>query len=73
MLQPFKCAAEIKAFDPADLPCLYSTDPDAELLRSVEQSKDVADPLWSGVLDDLTRNAADRPTRNCVLIIRTRS
>lgn len=54
-LQPFKCAAEIKSFEPTDLPCLYSTDADADLLRSVERSKDVADSLWSGVLDDLAR------------------
>ena len=59
VLQPFKCASEIKAFDPADLPCLYSTDADADLLRSVEQSKDVADSLWSGVLDDLTRERGE--------------
>jgi molecular chaperone HtpG len=54
VLQPFKCSAEIKKFEPAELPALYSTSSNAEFFRSVEQSKEVADTLWSSVLDNLT-------------------
>jgi molecular chaperone HtpG len=53
VLQPFKCSAEIRKFRPAELPALYSTNSDAGFLRSVEQSKEVADELWSSVLDNL--------------------
>jgi molecular chaperone HtpG len=53
VLQPFKCAADIKKFLPADLPTLYSTSADAGFLRSVEQAKEVSEGLWSGVLDSL--------------------
>ena len=55
VLQPFKCSAEVKKFLPAELPALYSTNADAGFLRSVEQSKEVADPLWAGVLDSIGR------------------
>jgi molecular chaperone HtpG len=57
VLQPFKCSAEIKKFRPAELPTLYSTSQDANFLRSVEQSREIADSLWSSVLDNL----ADQP------------
>lgn len=53
VLQPFKCSAEIRKFRPAELPALYSTSHDAGFLRSVEQSKEIADALWSSVLDNL--------------------
>jgi molecular chaperone HtpG len=54
VLQPFKCSAEVRKFRPAELPALYSTSSDAGFLRSVEQSKEVADALWSSVLGNLT-------------------
>jgi molecular chaperone HtpG len=53
VLQPFKCQAEVKKFLPKELPTLYSTSADADFMRSVEQSKEVADPLWSSVLDSV--------------------
>jgi molecular chaperone HtpG len=53
VLQPFKCAAEIKKFLPTELPALYSTNADASFLRSVEQSREISDELWSSVLDNL--------------------
>ena len=53
VLQPFKCAAEIKKFLPNELPALYSTNADAGFLRSVEQSREICDELWSSVLDNL--------------------
>ncbi|HTU17500.1 MAG TPA: HSP90 family protein [Gemmataceae bacterium] len=53
VLQPFKCAAEIKKFMPAELPALYSTNADAGFLRSVEQSREISNELWSSVLDNL--------------------
>jgi molecular chaperone HtpG len=52
-LKPFKCGAEIKKFLPEELPALYSTNRDGQFFRSLEQSKEIADPLWSGVLNNL--------------------
>ena len=55
ILRPFRCRAEAKKFKPDDLPALYSTTREGRFFRSLEQSRDVADPLWSGVLDSLGR------------------
>jgi molecular chaperone HtpG len=57
VLQPFKCAADVKKFRPTELPTLYSTSADANFLRSVEQSKEVSDAHWSSVLDNLAGRA----------------
>jgi molecular chaperone HtpG len=56
-LQPFQCSAQLKKFQPVQLPALYTTNDSATFLRSVEQSKEVADELWSSVLDQI----ADEP------------
>ena len=53
VLQPFKCSAEVKKFLPKELPTLYSSSANANFLRSVDQAREVADPLWSGVLSNL--------------------
>jgi molecular chaperone HtpG len=58
VLQPFKCSAAVKKFFPKEVPALYTASPDAGFLRSVEQSKEIADPLWSGVLDNLSGSRA---------------
>jgi molecular chaperone HtpG len=60
-LQPFRCGGEAKKFLPDDLPALYSTSRDANFLRSLEQSKDVADDLWSSVLGNLGGPASNEP------------
>lgn len=67
VLQPFKCAVQVKKFEPADLPTLYTADDSAAFLRSVERSKDVADDLWSGVLDRIADGMpADQYAQLCL-------
>jgi molecular chaperone HtpG len=58
VLQPYRCSVEIKKFQPAQLPALFTSNDAANFLRSVEQSKEVADELWSGVLDGLAEEPA---------------
>jgi molecular chaperone HtpG len=66
VLQPFKCGAEIKKFLPKELPALFSTNADAGFLRSVEQSREITDALWSSVLDNLTaKHSADVYAQLC--------
>ena len=48
----FDCSTDRRK--PASLLVLYSANSDAGFLRSVEQSKEVADALWSSVLGNLT-------------------
>lgn len=52
-LKPFRCEPELKKFKPKELPALYSTNRDGRFFRSLEQSREIADPLWGGVLDQL--------------------
>ncbi len=58
VLQPYRCSGEVKRFKPAELATLYTTNAEANFLRSVEQTKDIADDLWSGVLDNVSRDSA---------------
>lgn len=53
VLRPFRCRAELRKFQPADLAALYSTTREGRFFRSLEQSKEVAGGLWSGVLGNL--------------------
>lgn len=55
-LQPFRCSVEVKRFSPHDLATLFTANRDATFLRTVEQSKDVANELWSGVLDRIAES-----------------
>lgn len=57
VLQPYQCAGDVKRFQPDELPTLFTTNEEANFLRSVDQSKDVADDLWSGVLDNISEDA----------------
>lgn len=52
-LEPFRTRAEIRRFDPADLPTLYTANEDATFMRSIEQTQEKTDELWSGVLDGI--------------------
>ncbi|MSR51914.1 MAG: HSP90 family protein [Gemmataceae bacterium] len=52
-LKSFRCEPELKKFKPNELPALFSTSKDGRFFRSLEQSKEIADPLWGGVLDQL--------------------
>lgn len=56
VLEPYRCGAELKRFQPTDLPALYSINAEGQFRRAAEQSKEVADSHWSGILDSLTRN-----------------
>src|SRR5262249_22210147 len=54
-LTPYKTSSEIKKFLPKELPAMYTTDREGRFIRSLEQSKEIANPLWSGVLDNIGR------------------
>lgn len=58
VLNPLRCGAEIKTFEPAEMPALYTVDSGANYLRSVEQSREIADGLWSSILDSVAPRLA---------------
>jgi len=59
VLKPFRCEPDVKKYKPKELPALYTTNQEGRFFRSLEQSKEIASPLWAGVLDNLGRK--DRP------------
>jgi len=55
VLKPFRCDPEVKRYKPVELPALYTTTGEGRFFRSLEQSKEVASPLWGGVLESLSK------------------
>ena len=55
-LEPFKTQADIRKFDPRNLPTLYTANDDATFMRSIEQAQENTDELWSGVLDNIAED-----------------
>jgi molecular chaperone HtpG len=57
-LKRFKCEPDVRKFKPSEVPALFSTSKDGRFLRSLEQSRDVANPMWGGILDQLGKREA---------------
>lgn len=53
VLQPYKARAEVKRFEPDELPALYLAGDEVQFMRSIEQSKEVSDAHWSSILSNL--------------------
>ncbi|MFM9961177.1 MAG: HSP90 family protein [Planctomycetaceae bacterium] len=67
VLQPLKCSVEIRKFAPATLPTLYTLNDAATFLRSIEQTQEETDDLWTDVLDNLaTTPATDACSQLCL-------
>jgi molecular chaperone HtpG len=66
VLRPFRCQPEVRKFKPTDLPTLFSAGADARFLRSLEQSKEAADPLFQGVLGSLEAGRGQAPRTELV-------
>lgn len=62
VLQPFHCAADVKAFEPAHLPTLYTTEPRGGFMRQVEQTAETSNDLWA----DLVTSAVGRSESSAV-------
>jgi molecular chaperone HtpG len=60
VLQPFKCSAEIRKFLPQELPSIYSLGNEGNFQRSLLQSKEVANPLWSSVLSGFESQSSQK-------------
>jgi molecular chaperone HtpG len=58
VLQPFRCSADLKKFEPRELPTLYTANDAATFMRSVEQSKEISDELWNEILDGVVSEPA---------------
>ena len=55
VLKPFRCRPDVKKYRPRELPALYTTSGEGRFYRSLEQSKEVSNPLWAGVLGNISK------------------
>jgi molecular chaperone HtpG len=60
VLQTFKCSAEIRKFLPQELPSIYSLGNEGNFQRSLLQSKEVANSLWSSVLSGFESQSSQK-------------
>lgn len=54
----------MKKFLPKELPAMYTTDREGQFMRSLEQSKEIADSLWSSVLDNISKRERHNPAHS---------
>lgn len=66
VLRPFHCHAGARKFKPAELPALFVAGAEARFFRSLEQSKETADPLFQGVLGSLESGRGNAPNSELV-------
>ena len=53
VLEPFGCGVELLHFKPRELPTLFVTSAQQRFVRSIESAQEVANDLFSGVLENL--------------------
>jgi len=67
LLQPYDCAADLKRFEPADLPVLYAVSEDALLLRDIRHSMEKTAEMFRGMLDAFADEYAETATAKLYL------
>jgi molecular chaperone HtpG len=65
-LMPFQCAAEIRKFEPRELPALYTLDQNAQFARTVQQTRTVTNALWGGVVDAVAEGRRPSKAKLCL-------
>jgi molecular chaperone HtpG len=65
-LRSYRCASEMRKFRPVELTALYNTNSEGRFLRSIEQSQETADSLWSGMLQNLAGSKQALPPASLI-------
>jgi molecular chaperone HtpG len=50
VLSPWRCAPEVRRYQPVEIAAVYSAGEEMRFQRSLDQAKETADPLFAGVL-----------------------
>jgi molecular chaperone HtpG len=58
-LAQFQCTADLKKFEPKNVPTIYYRSDEMGFFRNVSFSKEKADDLWSGILDSFLAETMD--------------
>ena len=64
-LEQYDTRADVRKFDPATLPTLYTANEDAGFRRQVERTQEHTDELWSGVLDAISEPTGSSLSQLC--------
>jgi molecular chaperone HtpG len=59
VLQDYKCHADVRKFQPVTMPAIYFKNDEMNYLRNIEKSREVADDIWGGILDNMTSSIAN--------------
>lgn len=59
VLREFECNAELRHFLPAALSAIYFKNDEMDYLRKIQQTKDVSNELWGGILDNISADAQE--------------
>lgn len=70
VLAPFRCEVEVRDFQPATVPALYTAGDDARFTREVDEATTVAGGFWGPVLQHVHAASVDR--RDAVLVLNWR-
>ncbi|NNJ25299.1 HSP90 family protein [Alienimonas chondri] len=54
-LTPLDCTPDVRRFEPKTLPALYAIGEEASFLRDMERSKEQANELWGGLLNEMQK------------------
>lgn len=60
VMEPFDCTVVLKKFQPEGLTSLYTLNSQSGFLRSVDQSREVADELWDSILESVAMPKKDQ-------------
>ena len=61
VLQDYQCGAQIRKFAPSELPALYTANDGTNLQRSLQQSREIANPHFATILDNLSDTLEGEP------------
>jgi molecular chaperone HtpG len=65
VLQPYRCSAAIKKFQPDELPALYTADDEALFLRTAEQTQEESNDLFAAIIDHIAVGATTSKAQLC--------
>lgn len=64
VLAPFHCAADLKKFEPHNMPTIYYKSDEMNFFKNISHSKEKSDNLWSGILDTFLSEIEDKVLAN---------
>lgn len=65
VLRPFNAQSDMKKFLPEELPALYATTGEGRFQRDIKKTREIADSLWGGILDNMASETRAKDSTLC--------